>query len=51
MKARVQRGRAQLRELLRACCRIELDRRGQITELERSRSIVLQTMHAGGGYD
>jgi len=35
MKARVQRGRAQLRELLRACCRIELDRRGQITELER----------------
>jgi RNA polymerase sigma-70 factor, ECF subfamily len=36
MKARVQRGRAQLRELLRACCRIELDRRGQITELERN---------------
>jgi RNA polymerase sigma-70 factor (ECF subfamily) len=34
MKARVQRGRAQLRELLRACCQIELDRRGQITELE-----------------
>jgi RNA polymerase sigma-70 factor (ECF subfamily) len=34
MKARVQRGRAQLRALLRACCRIELDRRGQITELE-----------------
>ena len=34
MKARVQRGRAQLRELLGACCRIELDRRGQITELE-----------------
>jgi RNA polymerase sigma-70 factor (ECF subfamily) len=38
MKARVQRGRAQLRELLRACCYIELDRRGQITELERKRS-------------
>ena len=36
MKARVQRGRAQLRELLHACCRIELDRRGQITELERT---------------
>ncbi len=36
MKARVQRGRAQLRELLRDCCRIELDRRGQITELERN---------------
>jgi RNA polymerase sigma-70 factor, ECF subfamily len=34
MKARVQRGRAQLRELLRACCRIELDRRGQVAELE-----------------
>jgi RNA polymerase sigma-70 factor (ECF subfamily) len=34
MKARVQRGRAQLRELLRACCRIKLDRRGQISELE-----------------
>jgi len=34
MKARVQRGRAQLRTLLRACCRIELDRRGQITERE-----------------
>ncbi len=32
MKARVQRGRAQLRELLHACCQIELDRRGQITE-------------------
>jgi RNA polymerase sigma-70 factor, ECF subfamily len=35
MKARVQRGRAQLGELLRACCRIELDRRRQITELEQ----------------
>jgi RNA polymerase sigma-70 factor (ECF subfamily) len=34
MKARVQRGRAQLRELLGTCCRIELDRRGQISELE-----------------
>jgi len=38
MKARVHRGRAQLRELLRACCRIELDRRGQVTELERTGS-------------
>jgi RNA polymerase sigma-70 factor (ECF subfamily) len=38
MKARVQRGRAQLRELLRACCRIELDRRGQVTEFERNGS-------------
>jgi RNA polymerase sigma-70 factor (ECF subfamily) len=34
MKARVQRGRAQLRELLRACCRVELDQRGQVVELE-----------------
>lgn len=38
MKARVQRGRAQLRELLRACCRIELDRRGQVIEFERDGS-------------
>jgi RNA polymerase sigma-70 factor (ECF subfamily) len=38
MKARVQRGRAQLRELLRACCRIELDRRGQVTDFERNGS-------------
>jgi RNA polymerase sigma-70 factor (ECF subfamily) len=35
MKARVQRGRAQLREQLGACCRIELDRRGQIIEYEK----------------
>jgi RNA polymerase sigma-70 factor (ECF subfamily) len=34
MKARVQRGRAQLREHLAACCRIELDRRGQISDFE-----------------
>ena len=34
MNARVQRGRTQLRELLRACCRIELDRRGQVSKLE-----------------
>jgi RNA polymerase sigma-70 factor (ECF subfamily) len=38
MKARVQRGRVQLRELLRACCRIELDRRGQVTDFERNGS-------------
>jgi RNA polymerase sigma-70 factor (ECF subfamily) len=31
-KARVQRGRAQLKELLLDCCRVELDRRGGITE-------------------
>jgi RNA polymerase sigma-70 factor (ECF subfamily) len=34
MKARVQRGRAQLRGYLAACCRIELDRRGQISDFE-----------------
>ena len=28
MKSRVQRGRRQLRTLLEACCRVELDRRG-----------------------
>jgi RNA polymerase sigma-70 factor (ECF subfamily) len=30
MKSRVQRARAQLRELLVGCCEIELDRRGAI---------------------
>ena len=34
MKSRVQRGRRQLRELLEACCRIELDRRGAPMALE-----------------
>lgn len=31
MKSRVQRGRQQLREVLEACCRIDLDRRGGIS--------------------
>jgi RNA polymerase sigma-70 factor, ECF subfamily len=31
-KARVQRGRAQLKEVLLDCCHVELDRRGGITE-------------------
>lgn len=31
MKSRVQRGRQQLRDVLEACCRIDLDRRGGIT--------------------
>ncbi len=31
-KARVQRGRTQLKELLLDCCHVELDRRGGITE-------------------
>jgi RNA polymerase sigma-70 factor (ECF subfamily) len=30
MKARVQRGRAQLRDLLLECCHVELDRRGGV---------------------
>src|SRR4051812_25238462 len=32
MKARVQRARAQLRELLLDCCQVELDRRGGVAE-------------------
>jgi len=39
MKSRVQRGRAQLRELFDACCEIELDARGKVTEFSpRGRS-------------
>ena len=34
MKSRVQRGRRQLRELLEACCKVELDRRGAPIGLE-----------------
>jgi RNA polymerase sigma-70 factor, ECF subfamily len=34
VKSRVQRGRAQLRELLLACCRFEFDRRGNIVDAE-----------------
>jgi RNA polymerase sigma-70 factor (ECF subfamily) len=34
MKSRVQRGRAQLKELLVGCCEIELDSRGAITSYE-----------------
>ena len=30
MKSRVQRGRAQLRELLDACCRFDIDSRGRV---------------------
>ncbi|HEX6026256.1 MAG TPA: sigma-70 family RNA polymerase sigma factor [Solirubrobacter sp.] len=36
MKARVQRGRAQLRALLLECCEVQLDRRRQVTDV-RSR--------------
>jgi RNA polymerase sigma-70 factor, ECF subfamily len=31
MKSRVQRARAQLKDLLADCCEIELDRRGGVT--------------------
>ena len=34
-KARVQRGRARLRAELEACCRFELDRRGNVVDYER----------------
>jgi RNA polymerase sigma-70 factor (ECF subfamily) len=37
MKSRVQRARAQLRELLAGCCEITLDRRGAITGYEPRR--------------
>jgi RNA polymerase sigma-70 factor (ECF subfamily) len=37
MKARVQRGRKQLKALLLDCCQVELDRRGSISDF-RSRS-------------
>lgn len=35
MKSRVQRGRAQLREALEACCEIALDARGKVVGCER----------------
>jgi len=35
MKSRVQRGRRQLQELLRACCEIALDQRGRVMSFER----------------
>jgi RNA polymerase sigma-70 factor, ECF subfamily len=34
MKARVQRARAQLRELLLECCHVELDRRGGVADYQ-----------------
>jgi RNA polymerase sigma-70 factor (ECF subfamily) len=36
MKARVQRARAQVRELLTSCCEVGLDRRRQISEVRRT---------------
>ena len=37
MKSRVQRGRAQLRQLLDACCEIDLESRGDITNYQSRR--------------
>jgi RNA polymerase sigma-70 factor, ECF subfamily len=37
MKSRVQRARAQLKQLLDACCEIDLDRRGDITSYQSRR--------------
>jgi RNA polymerase sigma-70 factor, ECF subfamily len=37
MKSRVQRGRAQLKELLLDCCEVELDRSGAITDYSARR--------------
>ena len=37
MKSRVQRGRAQLRDLFEQCCKIELDVRGKVTDFEPRR--------------
>jgi RNA polymerase sigma-70 factor (ECF subfamily) len=34
-KSRVQRGRAALREVVEACCKVEFDRRGQVLDWER----------------
>lgn len=36
MKARVQRARAQLRDLLAECCEVTLDKRRQIADVERT---------------
>jgi RNA polymerase sigma-70 factor, ECF subfamily len=38
MKARVQRGRRQLRELLAECCEVALDEASGVTEIQRKRS-------------
>jgi RNA polymerase sigma-70 factor (ECF subfamily) len=45
MKARVQRGRHQLRELLLDCCHVELDRRRSVTDV-RSRDARCKTCGA-----
>jgi RNA polymerase sigma-70 factor (ECF subfamily) len=62
MKSRVQRARAQLRELLEGCCDIELDTRGSIIDVESSnppadlpdccaRSCVLRARRPSPGHD
>jgi hypothetical protein len=37
MKSRVQRGRAQMRELLEACCKFDVDCRGTVVAWEARR--------------
>jgi hypothetical protein len=37
MKARVQRARGQLRDLLLDCCHVELDQRRAVTEIQPRR--------------
>lgn len=39
MKSRVQRGRAQLRELLETCCEIAIDARGKVTGYEPRKKV------------
>lgn len=36
MKSRVQRARAEVRDLLAACCSVQLDRRNAVTEVQRT---------------
>lgn len=38
-KSRVQRGRAKLRELLLGCCHVDFDRRGNVIDYRRKRSV------------
>ena len=49
MKSRVQRGRRQLRAMLEACCRIDLDRRGGISAYAARNSAGCGCDRCGGG--
>lgn len=48
MKSRVQRGRAQLRASIEACCEVELDPRRRIVELRVRRARANPVCHAPG---